>query len=369
MKWHSAEPRPGSRASDVGKADGRRSTRSERTKQRADLSAASSLILPELGSGPGRGVITRWAFGLLVLAGLVLAVLHFSDLAELAALARSARPEWLLLALVSQAGTYLCAGSVLREALKQAGRKLPLKSLATLGLVKLFADQAVPSVGLSGTILLLRGLARRDIPASMTMSALLVDVVSYYCAYLAVVLVGVGLLWINHRANAAVLAGATIFAAVAIAIPVVLLWLRHLGRVSLPNWTKRFPKAVSLLRAVVAAPSDALLSPSLMTKVTLLQLSVFLLDSLTLWLSFQALGAAPAFWKCFAAFVVASAAATIGPIPLGLGTFEAACVAILHLLGVPLSSGLAATLLLRFLTFWLPMVPGVLLTRHEFGID
>ena len=112
----------------------------------------------------------------------------------MAALARSARPEWLLLALVSQAGTYLCAGSVLREALSKRAASYPSTSLATLGLVKLFADQAVPSVGLSGTILLLRGLARRDIPASMTMSALLVDVVSYYGAYLAVVLVGVGLL-------------------------------------------------------------------------------------------------------------------------------------------------------------------------------
>jgi glycosyltransferase 2 family protein len=361
MKRHSHEPEPSSRAFDVGEP--------KQNGQRGDLSAASDPILPDLDRGVGRDIITGWAFGVLVLAALVLVVLHFSDIAELITLARSARPEWLLLGLLAQAGTYLCAGTVLREALKQAGRKVPLRRLATLGLVKLFADQAVPSVGLSGTILLLRGLARRDIPATMTMSALLVDVVSYYGAYLTAVLIGVGLLWVNHRANAAVLAGATIFAAVAVAIPVILLWLRHLGRVSLPTWTNRFPKAVTLLRAVVAAPSDALFSRSLMTKVTLLQLSIFLLDSLTLWLSFQALGHAPPFWNCFVAFVVASAAATIGPIPLGLGTFEAACVAILHVLGVPLSSGLAATLLLRLLTFWLPMIPGVLLTRREFGFD
>lgn len=369
MKRHSPETGPGSRAFDVGEPKAKRGTRSKQTEQRVALSEAGDFILPEADMGVGRIVVTRFAFGVLVLAALVLAVLHFSDIAELTTLARSARPEWLLLAVLAQAGTYLCAGSVLREALKQAGRKLRLTSLATLGLVKLFADQAVPSVGLSGTILLLRGLARRDIPATMTMSALLVDVVSYYGAYLTVVLIGVCLLWVNHRANAAVLAGATIFAIVAVAIPVVLLWLRHLGRVSLPNWTKRFPKVGSLLRAVVAAPSDALLSRSLMTKVTLLQLSIFLLDSLTLWLSFQALGHAPPFWNCFVAFVVASAAATIGPIPLGIGTFEAACVAILHVLGVPLSTGLAATLLLRFMTFWLPMVPGVLLTRREFRLD
>jgi glycosyltransferase 2 family protein len=222
------------------------------------------------------------------------------------------------------------------EALKQAGRKLPLTSLATLGL--LFVDQAVPSMGLSGTILLLRGLARRDIPANMTMSAILADMVSYYGAYSTVVVFGVGLLWMNHQANAAVLAGATIFATVVVAIPVILLWLRHLGRVSLPTWTKRFPKVASLLRAMVAAPSAPLRSLSLMTKVTLLQLSIFILDSLTLWLSFQAFGRAPAFWNCFVAFVVASAA-TIGPIPLGLGTFEAACIAILHAFGVSLGRG------------------------------
>ena len=57
--------------------------------------------------GVGRGVVTRFAFGVLVLAALVLAVLHFSDIAELATLARSARPEWLLLAVLAQAGTYL----------------------------------------------------------------------------------------------------------------------------------------------------------------------------------------------------------------------------------------------------------------------
>jgi glycosyltransferase 2 family protein len=365
MKRDKPELGLGSRAFDVGDPNGKRGTRSKRTAQRVDLNAASGLTLPELDWGISRDLVRRWAFGLLVLAALILAVLHFSDIAELTTLARSARPEWLLLALLAQAGTYLCAGSVLREALKKAGRRVPLRRLATLGLVKLFADQAVPSLGLSGTILLLRGLARRDIPATMTMSALLVDVVSYYGAYLVVVLIGVGLLWVNHRASATVLAGATIFAAIVVAILVGLLWLRHLGRVSLPSWTTRFPKAVSLLNAVVLARSDLLRSRRLMTKVTLLQLSIFVLDALTLWLSFQALGRAPAFWNCFVAFVVASAAATMGPIPLGLGTFEAACVAILRVLGVPLGRGLAATLLLRFLTFWLPMVPGVLLTRRE----
>ncbi len=329
-----------------------------------------NLMQPE--NGPKRShSIWRWAFAVLLLAALVVAVLHFDDLEQIATLALSARPEWLALAVLVQGVTYICAGSVWREALKKAGHQLPLASLATLGLVKLFADQALPTSGMSGNILLLRGLARRDIPTSITMAALLVDIISYYAAYLIAVVISVSVLWLDHRANAAILGGATIFAVVVMAIPALIAWLRHLGRASLPRWTTRFPKAVSLLKALLEAPLDSIRDPTLMTKAVLLQFSIFLLDSFTLWLAFKALGGdvVPTFSICFVAFVVGSAAATIGPVPLGLGTFEAACVATLHLLGVPLGRSLAAVLLLRCLTFWLPMIPGLLLARYEFASE
>ena len=44
---------------------------------------------------------------------------------------------------------------------------------------------------------------------------------------------------------------------------------------------------------------------------------------------------------------------------------EAACVGMLSLLGVAIEATLAATLLLRGLTFWLPMVPGLWLAKRE----
>ena len=37
------------------------------------------------------------------------------------------------------------------------------------------------------------------------------------------------------------------------------------------------------------------------------------------------------------------------------------------MLGVGVETALAATLLLRGLSFWLPMIPGLLLARHEIG--
>jgi Mg2+-importing ATPase len=46
-------------------------------------------------------------------------------------------------------------------------------------------------------------------------------------------------------------------------------------------------------------------------------------------------------------------------VPGGLGAFEAASVLTLKLVGVSVPVALAATLLFRGLSFWLPMLPGV----------
>ena len=96
---------------------------------------------------------------------------------------------------------------------------------------------------------------------------------------------------------------------------------------------------------------------------------VFALDALTLWLASRGLGDSPALWIAFVSFIMASTAATLGPIPLGLGTFEAACVGMLSLPGVAIETALAATLLLRGFTFWLPILPGLWLARREIASE
>ena len=70
----------------------------------------------------------------------------------------------------------------------------------------------------------------------------------------------------------------------------------------------------------------------------------------------------------YVSFIMASMAGDPWPIPLGLGTFEAACVGMLSLLGVAIETALAATLLQRGLTFCCPCcqlcgLPGVRLLR------
>jgi len=49
---------------------------------------------------------------------------------------------------------------------------------------------------------------------------------------------------------------------------------------------------------------------------------------------------------------------------MGLGTFEATGVAMLRLTGVPFEAAVTAILLLRGLTLWLPLLPGLILLRR-----
>jgi uncharacterized protein (TIRG00374 family) len=88
---------------------------------------------------------------------------------------------------------------------------------------------------------------------------------------------------------------------------------------------------------------------------------------LTLWVVLLSIGQAVHPMVPFTVFIAASVFGTVSPVPMGLGTFEAVAVATLGLLGVPIEAALTATLLLRGFTFWLPMLPGLVLARGEIG--
>ena len=311
--------------------------------------------------------IASWILGLVTLAALVGAVLHFSSIEEFVALARRAQPAWLVLAVITQTATYVCAAAVWRQALHRAGHPRSLRSLFPLGVAKLFMDQAIPSGGASGTLVVVKGLTRRHVRLHLAMAAMLVGLVSYDAAYLIAVLASAGTLWLHGRAYLAPVATLGIFASIVVMIPVAVLVLkRRLNHVPVA-WLRKWPGVAVVLNALAKAPTDLLRDTGLLIQAILLQLGIFLLDAATLWISFRAVGLTVDFWIVAVSFVIASMIATVAPIPLGLGTFEAGSVGMLSLLGVPIEAGFAATLLLRGFSFWLPMLPGLWLTKREIG--
>jgi glycosyltransferase 2 family protein len=308
-----------------------------------------------------------WISGLLILAAVIAAALHFSELRRFAELAREAEPIWLVVAGLCQVATYVCATAVWHQTLREAGTPRRLAALVPLGLAKLFTDQALPSGGISGTLLVIGGLARRGVPTRIGMAALLVGLVSFYAAYLIAVSGALAILWRHHAVGPILLAGVSVLCVIAAGVPAAVLVARRWARPPLLSYLDRIPGLAALLQSVAEAPADLLQRPRLVAIAILLQLAIFLLDAVTLWSMLRAIGETADFSVAFAAFMAATVAATVGPVPLGLGTFEAVSVAMLNQLGISLEPSLAATLLLRGFTFWLPMLPGLWLARRELG--
>jgi uncharacterized membrane protein YbhN (UPF0104 family) len=69
------------------------------------------------------------------------------------------------------------------------------------------------------------------------------------------------------------------------------------------------------------------------------------------------------FGAAFVPFMIASIVVTLGPIPMGLGSFEAVSIGTLRAMGVPFEAALSGTLLFRGFTLWLPLIPGMISSR------
>ncbi|MBT2188354.1 lysylphosphatidylglycerol synthase transmembrane domain-containing protein [Sphingobium nicotianae] len=310
-------------------------------------------------SRPWRG----WLFGLLIVAAVVATVLHFSDLEHFATLTRRARPGWLVLGLLLQLATYAGVAAGWSAVLRLAGTPRPLLRLMRIAITKLFADQALPSAGMGGNVLLVEQLRALGVARGVAAAALLISMIGFYAAYALFALVMLVLLWLHDRATPLMAGLVTLFLAIAIAIPALALWLRRRGRAPLPRRIEKIGLIRSLLDTVAQAPAALLTDRPLLARVTACNSLVFLADAGTLFACIHALGQPISFGTAFIALIMASIVVTLGPIPLGLGTFEATSTATLHLLGIPLETAFTGTLLLRMLTLWLPMLPGLFLMR------
>jgi glycosyltransferase 2 family protein len=152
-------------------------------------------------------------------------------------------------------------------------------------------------------------------------------------------------------------------------VPALLLGLRDRLSRRLPAGAKRIPGVQQAVALLADLPPGPLWTPRTALQTIGLQVGIFLLDSASLAAMLAAIGAPTAFAIVFVSFVSASVVATLAWVPGGLGTFEGTCVVVLRSHGVPLEAALAATLLLRGATFWLPMAPGLWLARRELSAD
>ena len=306
-----------------------------------------------------------WLLAALLIAGIVVAALHWGDVKKFASLVVDAKPLWLLIAFALQLGTYFGLSAQWWLTLRKAHTPEPHRQLFRLSFAKHFADQVIPTAGMSGNVVLVDRLVRLGVPRANAVAALLLQIIAYYISYALGALWVLVVLWWKHRASLLLIAAVLAFLVVAVGIPALTLWLHRRGRERLPRIISGWSKTRRFFELVGEAPAKLVRDPQLIAALAAINLAVFIADAATMQTCILALGEHAPLSAGYVAFMMGSIAVILGPVPMGLGSFEAVSIAMLRLFGVSFEAALSATLLFRGFTLWLPLIPGGLLLRKE----
>ena len=306
-----------------------------------------------------------WLLAILLIAGVVVAVLHWGDVKQFAALVSHSQPLWLLAGAGAQLLTYVALALQWRQVLRAAKCRAPFGKLLGLTVSKHFADQMVPTAGMSGNVVVVDRLQAIGASRAVALATLIITIIAYYASYGVVSFIALILLWLHGHSSWVVigLIGASL--GLSAGVPALALWLQRKGAKAIPRWLRRIRTVCELFEMIKDAPTRLVRSERLIAECALLNGAVFALDGLTMQFCLYALGVHATFSAAFSAFIMASIVVTLGPIPMGLGSFEAVSIAMLRAMGVPFEAALSATLLFRGYTLWVPLVPGMFATRRQ----
>jgi uncharacterized protein (TIRG00374 family) len=306
-----------------------------------------------------------WLLAALLVAGLVVAVLHWADVKTFARLVAQTKPQWLIVATVLQLATYAALAAQWRLALCDGRTPVGWSELFRLTLAKHFADQVVPTAGVSGNVVLVDRLVRLGVKRGSAVATLLLQIIAYYASYALGALWLLVVLWWKDRSSLLLTSAVVVFLVVAAGIPALTLWLHRRGRGRLPKWVMAWSKARRFFEMVGEAPASLVRDPRLIAWMTFFNALVFLADVGTIHACLLALGVHAPLSASYVAFMMASIAVILGPVPMGLGSFEAVSIAMLRLFGVSFEAAISATLMFRGFSLWLPLIPGGILLRAE----
>ena len=309
----------------------------------------------------GKGIL----FGLLLLAAVIYVAMHLGEGREFLQLVRHADPFWLIVGVMYQAATYLCAGAIWWIVVKHFNFDISLGELSALSLAKLSLEKIVPAGGFGGSLLLVRSVESQGAPEAVAAATLLVDVLSSYSSKAIAIVIAVAIIWTAQGIQWVVVLVCGVFILFAVVILGGIFWLTGLRDSKLPGWLRKIPVIGKVVESISEAPPEAMHSKRLFWGATGLQLLIIVLDAATLDAMLRSVGHPARFDKTFASLSIASIASMLSLIPGGLGAFEGVSILMLGLLRVPIKAGLAATLMLRAFILWLPMIPGFFILQRQ----
>ncbi|WP_165483138.1 YbhN family protein [Legionella genomosp. 1] len=308
----------------------------------------------------------RWIFFILFFMLLALVLFYFTEIKHLIKLVQEMHPGWLLAALALQFGTYLLLALVWWWALWWVNERASYLSLVLLSISQLFVNQTVPSSGLSGAVVVTNFLKARKISKKAIGLAIALNVFGRQIAFTLTFMAAVIILWIYRSPGLTYQILGILFALLMFVVTGLFVYLWKLAAdAKLPGLLKRFSAIETLFSSIRTIKPSVLLKLQIVSPAVLLFTGIVIFDSLTLWVILYGFNVETHFLPVFAAQVLTTVLAGVSLIPGGLGVFEGGLVGMLHLIGLPFDVSFAATLLFRGFTYWLPMLPGFLITHKQ----
>jgi len=306
-----------------------------------------------------------WLLALLLIAGVVIAVLHWGDVKKFADLVTHSQPLWLIAAAAAQLLTYVALAIEWTLVLRAGKCRAPFGKLLGLTVAKHFADQMVPTAGMSGNVVVVDRLQAIGASRAVALATLIMTIIAYYASYGVVSLIALVLLWWHGHTSWVIIALISASLGLSAAVPALALWLQRKGAKAIPGWLRQIRTVCELFEMIKETPTRLVRNLRLIGELTALNGAVFALDGLTMQLCLFALGFHASYSAAFSALIMASIVVTLGPIPMGLGSFEAVSIGMLRAMGVPFEAALSATLLFRGYTLWVPLLPGIFAARRQ----
>lgn len=302
---------------------------------------------------------------LVFLALSIFALTHLDDAKEFILLTRNAEPIWLLVALFLQVFTYISSGAVWYIVTKRGGYSLKFSNLAVLAVEQLSVDQVIPSGGIAGNTFIFRTMKRFGLPAWLALEVNIIDILAFHISYSIATLLSVLVFWLHGGVTPIVSALVSAYFVLSGIVTLTIFLLVYKKHGNIPYFLRSRKIVSALLGVLKDVDPKRVFSLGMLMKTTLCRAVIFILDGLTLWAIMSAIGEPMLATVCFAAFVIGSIAGTVTFMPGGVGGFEIACVGALVIFGASLEAAVAGTILLRGITLWIPLVPGLIFTHRD----
>jgi uncharacterized protein (TIRG00374 family) len=262
-----------------------------------------------------------------------------------------ARMTWAIAAAVASILTYFAATTSLLGAIPM---RLSFVPVLTAQVASSFANRITPAK-VGGMATNVRFLQKRSIPPSVAVSAVGLTTLAGFIVHVSLLIV-IGLIaGASNTAHLPLPSGATVIIAVgAVILASGVLMALPIGRRILTT------NLVPALKKAWTAIADIARSPWKVTQLFVGSILVTLFYTAAMLASLAAFNIDLPIATAALVYLAGAAVATAAPTPGNVGAAEAALVAGYTAAGVDGGAAFAAVLLFRFVTFWLPILPGYL---------